>query len=129
MSRKPLVKESYRPATRRPDPISPATLAAAATVRQKKGITLEQIANDTKIAIRSLRAIEEGDFGKLPGGIYNTNYVRQYARAIDFDEHELLAYYYRATGTGPAESSAKTGDTGSDPGFPTFGRRSAVVRS
>ena len=129
MSRKPLIKESSRPVRQRPDPITPATLAAAATVRRKKGITLEQIAENTKIAIRSLRAIEDGEFDKLPGGIYNTNYVRQYARAIDFDEHELLAYYYRATGTGPAGASVTPEDPGSRPSFPTFGQRSAIARS
>lgn len=69
-----------------------------ATIRHNRGITLEQIAESTKISIRSLDAIERGDFRKLPGGIYNTNYIRQYARAIDYDESELLAFYYHETG-------------------------------
>ena len=69
-----------------------------ATIRHNRGITLEQIANSTKISIRSLEAIERGDFRKLPGGIYNTSYIRQYARAIDYDEGELLAFYYRESG-------------------------------
>lgn len=47
--------------------------------------------------MRSLRAIEEGQFDKLPGGIYNTNYIRQYAQAIDYNESELLAYYHSQT--------------------------------
>ena len=69
-----------------------------ATIRHNRGITLEQIAESTKISIRSLEAIERGDFRKLPGGIYNTSYIRQYARAIDYDESALLAFYYRETG-------------------------------
>jgi cytoskeletal protein RodZ len=69
-----------------------------ATIRHNRGITLEQIAESTKISIRSLEAIERGDFRKLPGGIYNTSYIRQYARAIDYNEGELLAFYYRETG-------------------------------
>lgn len=69
-----------------------------ATIRHNRGITLEKIAESTKISIRSLEAIERGDFRKLPGGIYNTSYIRQYARAIDYDESELLAYYYHETG-------------------------------
>jgi len=64
-----------------------------ATIRRNRGISLEQIAESTKINIRSLKAIEVGDFQKLPGGIYNTSYIRQYAKAIDFDEAELLAFY------------------------------------
>jgi cytoskeletal protein RodZ len=64
-----------------------------ATIRRNRGISLEQIAESTKISIRSLEAIEQGDFRKLPGGIYNTSYIRQYARAIEYDECALIAFY------------------------------------
>ena len=73
-----------------------------ATIRKNRGISLEQIAQSTKIGVRSLEAIERGDFQKLPGGIYSTSYIRQYARAIDYDESALLAFYYRETGAGTA---------------------------
>ena len=66
-----------------------------ATIRRNRGISLDQIAASTKISVRSLEAIERGDFQKLPGGIYNTSYIRQYARAIDYDESAILAVYYR----------------------------------
>jgi cytoskeletal protein RodZ len=62
--------------------------------RQRKGISLESIAENTKLSMRHLQAIEAGDFGKLPGGIYNTSYIRQYARAIEFDESRLLSFYH-----------------------------------
>lgn len=62
-------------------------------IRQTKGISLEQIAAISKISIRYLKAIEEGQFDKLPGGIFNTSYIRQYARAIEYEEAELLACY------------------------------------
>jgi cytoskeletal protein RodZ len=61
--------------------------------RTNKGISLESIAASTKLSIRQLEAIESGDFKRLPGGIYNISYIRQYARAIDFDEDDLLAFY------------------------------------
>jgi cytoskeletal protein RodZ len=63
------------------------------TIRRNRGISLQQIAESTKISIRSLEAIEQGDFCKLPGGIYNTSYIRQYARAIEYDECALIAFY------------------------------------
>src|ERR1700733_5869114 len=63
------------------------------TWRRQKGITLETIAASTKLSLRNLEAIEAGEFSRLPGGVYNTNYIRQYARAIDFDETELLTFY------------------------------------
>src|ERR1039458_3870467 len=73
-----------------------------ATIRKNRGISLQQIAASTKIGVRSLEAIERGDFQKLPGGIYSTSYIRQYARAIDYDEIALLEFYHRETGAGTA---------------------------
>lgn len=81
------------------------TPLALSTIRRNRGISLQQIADTTKISIRSLEAIEQGDFRKLPGGIYNTSYIKQYARAIDYDESELLSAYHRAMNA-PAASPA-----------------------
>ena len=68
-----------------------------ADARQKKGITLEEIAQSTKITSRLLQAIEGGNFHELPGGIYNISYIRQYASAIGYDESVLLRYYHSQT--------------------------------
>jgi cytoskeletal protein RodZ len=76
--------------------------------RKSAGLSLEQIADGTKISLRFLRAIEEEEFEKLPGGIFSTSYLRQYAMAIGYDEAELLAHYRHKTsppaaaGKGPA---------------------------
>jgi len=85
-----------------------------AAIRRTRGISLEQIADSTKISIRSLQAIERGEFRKLPGGIYSTSYIRQYARAIDYDEDALLECYYSQNGrlSEPAPAERKTGITG-----------------
>lgn len=92
-----------------------------ATIRSNRGVTLEQIAQATKISIRALRAIEKGEFQKLPGGIYDTNYIRQYAQAIDFDPGTLLDYYYRKTGVprspGGVEEAQKEKPKGTFGGF------------
>ena len=79
-----------------------------ATIRQNRGISLAQIAESTKISVRSLEAIERGEFSKLPGGIYDTSYIRQYARAIDYDESALLSYYHQATGSASQSEANKT---------------------
>ena len=63
------------------------------TIRLNRGISLEQIAESTKIGVRLLEAIERGEFRKLPGGIYSTSYIRQYARAIEYDETAILEFY------------------------------------
>jgi cytoskeletal protein RodZ len=66
-----------------------------ATVRRNRGITLQQISEATKISVRALEAIEVGEFRRLPGGIYTTSYIRQYARAIDYPEDDILEVYRR----------------------------------
>jgi cytoskeleton protein RodZ len=85
-----------------------ASILGVRTWRQKRGISLQTIAAATKLSVRQLEAIESGDFSKLPGGIYNTNYIRQYARAIEFEESDLLAFYRKTCEPPvPALESAK----------------------
>jgi cytoskeletal protein RodZ len=103
------------------------SILGLATIRRNRGISLEQIAESTKISLRSLKAIECGEFKKLPGGIYNTSYIRQYAQAIDFDESELLAYYKAAMATGPTQEP--TGERkGKDDMFGGLRPASTIVR-
>jgi cytoskeletal protein RodZ len=80
-----------------------------ATVRRNRGISLQQISDSTKIGIRALEAIERGEFRKLPGGIYATSYIRQYARAIDYDEGVILALYFRQSTPGEAGTARPAG--------------------
>lgn len=74
-----------------------AAFEQAALLRQQKKISLEEIAESTKINIHYLRAIEEQRFERLPGSPYNVNYIRQYARTFGYDEHELVTTYTRLT--------------------------------
>jgi cytoskeletal protein RodZ len=78
-----------------------------AMIRRNRGITLQQIAESTKISLRWLEAIEHGDFRKLPGGIYNTSYIRQYAHAIDYDESAILAVYHREMKEGESKNGTR----------------------
>ena len=64
-----------------------------ASARGRRGLTIEEIAQSTRIAPAYLQAIETEEFAKLPGGVYDTSYIRQYARAIGFSETELLQHY------------------------------------
>jgi cytoskeletal protein RodZ len=74
-------------------------MACAATTlkleerRKRRGVSLEQISDRTKISTRFLRAIETEEFEKLPGGVFSTNYIRQYASAIGVADNELLGSY------------------------------------
>ncbi len=64
--------------------------------REMRGITLEEIAEATKIGSRSLRALEEEDFDKLPGGIFNKGFVRAYCRYLGIDAEQSVADYVAA---------------------------------
>jgi cytoskeletal protein RodZ len=83
-----------------------------AAIRRNRGISLREIAESTKIGIRSLEAIERGEFTKLPGGIYTTSYIRQYARAIDYDESVILAVYHREAAALRSDSAQPGGRNG-----------------
>jgi cytoskeletal protein RodZ len=60
--------------------------------RKRAGVSLDQIAQSTKIGSRFLEAIERERFDQLPGGIFTTSYLRQYAEAIGYDEEALVAF-------------------------------------
>lgn len=72
---------------------------AVAAERSRRGVTLEEIRESTKIGLFFLQAIEEGAFHKLPGGIYTTSYIRQYAQAAGVDEAPLLQRYHASVQT------------------------------
>lgn len=59
--------------------------------RIRRKVRLEDIAEATKISRRFLEAIEHGEYGNLPGGVFTTSYIRQYAAAIGFDAEAILA--------------------------------------
>ena len=66
--------------------------------REKKGVTLDEVALATKIGTRMLRALEEERFNLLPGGIFNKGFVRAYARQLGLDEDQAIADYLDAAG-------------------------------
>jgi cytoskeleton protein RodZ len=65
--------------------------------REMRAITLEEIAEATKIGTRSLRALEEEHFDQLPGGIFNKGFVRAYAKFLGIDEEQAVADYVTAS--------------------------------
>lgn len=66
--------------------------------REMRGVSLDEIATATKIGTRSLKALEDEQFSKLPGGIFNKGFVRAYARFLGIDEEQAVADYVAASG-------------------------------
>ena len=75
------------------------------SARESKGIKLEQIAQETRISARFLRAIEEEDFQVLPGGIFNRGFIRTLAKHIGLDPEAAVAEYKELTATVDTEES------------------------
>lgn len=59
--------------------------------REAKGLTLEQIEEITRIRRRYLQALEEEDYGQLPGEVFVRGFLRNYALALGLDPEEVLA--------------------------------------
>jgi DnaJ-class molecular chaperone len=61
--------------------------------REAKGITLEYIAQHTKISKRYLQAIEDEDPNNFPETVYLKGYLRQYASQIGLDPDDIVQRY------------------------------------
>lgn len=66
--------------------------------REKKGLTLDDLQQTTKIQKRYLIAIEAENFDALPGYFYVRAFIQQYAKVVDLDGDELLAQLEEKTG-------------------------------
>src|SRR5437868_3410855 len=71
--------------------------------REMRGVSLEEIAESTKIGKRNLLALETEEFDKLPGGIFNKGFVRAYAKYLGLDEDQAVTDFLAA------ENAASTG--------------------
>jgi len=71
--------------------------------REKKGITLEQAASDTRIREKFLKALEDADYQQLPGAVYTRGFLRNYAEYLDLDQEELVVLFHEERGTTGAE--------------------------
>ena len=62
-----------------------------ASLRAAKGLSMEDVAGETRIPLRHLHAIEAGEFDALPSPTYAVGFVRAFARVVDGDEVALAA--------------------------------------
>lgn len=72
--------------------------------RERRGVTLEQISNETKIPRRHLEALEHDDLAALPGGFYRRAQVRVFARAVNLDQDLAVSRLERSLGRPAADA-------------------------
>jgi cytoskeletal protein RodZ len=59
--------------------------------RERRGLTLQEVAKETKLPQRHLEALEQDNSALLPTGFYQRAEIRAYARAVGLDQTLLLA--------------------------------------
>jgi cytoskeleton protein RodZ len=73
-----------------PPPGAAGPGARLRTAREAAGLSLEQVAQQLKLAPRQVRALEEEDFAQLPGRTFARGFVRNYARLLNLNGDDLL---------------------------------------
>ena len=61
--------------------------------REKKNFSLDDVSHVTKIGSRMLQAIEEENFDRLPGGVFNKGFIRAYAKHLGMNDEEAVPAY------------------------------------
>lgn len=57
--------------------------------REAKGLTVEDIAAQTRIPTRHLASLESSDWTKLPAATYSIGFAKNYASAVGLDRNEI----------------------------------------
>ena len=74
--------------------------------RERRGISLRQIAASTKISVGALEALERNDVSKLPGGIFSRAFVRSYASEVGLEPDETVREFLELFEQQQAEETA-----------------------
>jgi cytoskeletal protein RodZ len=63
--------------------------------RKERNLTIEQIAEITKIRAEYLRALEESDYKSFPSEVYLKGFLKNYAKYLGINSDQTLALYRR----------------------------------
>jgi cytoskeletal protein RodZ len=86
--------------------------------RERRGLTLEQICDGTKIPRNSLERLEEGDWDALPAAVFVRGFVQSYGREVGL-EVEALERYQVALNESSAELPvARSSESVAEAGIP-----------
>jgi len=61
--------------------------------RELREVSLDELSRATRISNRFLQALENEEWGKLPGGVFGHGFVRSIARYLGLSEEALLGEY------------------------------------
>lgn len=95
--------------------------------REAQGVILEQVGEITKIRVRYLEALEQGNYGVLPGEFYTMAFLRSYARFLNLDAAALVNSYRETMNAIEQPDDAEAKETGFRPKGQPQVRRSLLV--
>lgn len=72
--------------------------------REMRGVSLEEISTATRIGVRFLQALENEQWERLPGGVFNRGFIRAVARFLGLDEEGLVGEYALLTHDKPEKA-------------------------
>src|ERR1700722_14863393 len=81
--------------------------AALAAARGSIGLSLEEIAETTRVRVRHLEALESGRIDQLPSRPFTIGYVRAYAKALGLDA-DATAARFRTEHPSPDDEELRT---------------------
>jgi cytoskeleton protein RodZ len=61
--------------------------------RERNNLTIEQVARETHVAKRFLKALEDEEFAAFPGETYAMGFLRSYAEYLGLNSEELIGIY------------------------------------
>jgi cytoskeleton protein RodZ len=67
-------------------------------VRETKGLTVDEVAAKTRIRADFVKALEDGNFAKLPDQVFAKGFVRSYARSLGLDEEDAIHRFVQSAG-------------------------------
>ena len=62
-------------------------------VRERKGISIEDLAKKTRIHLNFLRAIENNNFDQLPAPTFVKGYLQNISKALEIDDRPIVQGY------------------------------------
>lgn len=68
-------------------------------VRETKGLTIDEVASKTRIRSDFVKALEDGNFAKLPDQVFARGFVRSYARSLGLDEEDAIHRFAESAGS------------------------------
>jgi cytoskeleton protein RodZ len=75
-------------------------------LRERHGVSLEELARTTRIGRRFLEALEADDVGALPAGPFAKGFIRSYCQALNEPPDEALAHYPVTAPSPPSHEDA-----------------------